>query len=127
MAFARVFTGDLDSRIQQPAGAGVAKSGEQPASPDGRGFWIKANASAYRTDGDGNAFENEVRGGSIAFGADAAPARGVIVGLAAAYGKSNLDFDGIRDSGWTRNGALAVYGNYETGPWAFKGLSLIHI
>ena len=123
VAFARVFTGDLDSRIQQPAGAGVAKSGEQPASPDGRGFWIKANASAYRTDGDGNAFENEVRGGSIAFGADAAPARGVIVGLAAAYGKSNLDFDGIRDSGWTRNGALAVYGNYETGPWAFKGIA----
>ncbi|MBL0166111.1 MAG: autotransporter domain-containing protein [Propionivibrio sp.] len=123
VAFARVFTGDLDSRIQQPAGAGVAKSGEQPASPDGRGFWIKANASAYRTDGDGNAFENEVRGGSIAFGADAAPAKDVIVGLAAAYGKGNLDFDGIPDSGWTRNGALAVYGNYVTGPWAFKGIA----
>ena len=123
VAFARVFTGELDSRIQQHAGSGAAKSGEQPASPDGRGFWIKANASAYRTDGDGNAFENEVRGGGIAFGADAAPARDVIVGLAAAYGKSNLDFDGIRDSGWTRNGALAIYGNYETGPWAFKGIA----
>ena len=123
VAFARVFTGELDSRIQQQAGAGAAKSGEQPASPDGRGFWIKANASAYRTDGDGNAFENEVRGGSIAFGADAAPAKDVIVGLAAAYGKGNLDFDGIPDSGWTRNGALAVYGNYETGPWAFKGIA----
>lgn len=124
VAFVRAFAGEM-RRLAHPAACtcGFDKSGAQPASPDGRGVWIKASASAYRTDGDGNAFGSEVRGAGITFGVHAAPARDVVVGVAGAYGKGNLDFDGVPDNGWTRNGAIAVYGNYESGPWALKGIA----
>ena len=125
VAFTRGFGETLDARIRQPAAARTAVAG--PAmllSPENeRGFWIKAGAQGYETDGDGNAYANEVRGGSLSFGVDASPSRDVVVGLAGSYGKADLDFDGISDQGKTRNFAVGAYGQYASGPWTFKGVA----
>lgn len=89
----------------------------------GLGFWLRGSGGYQNTDADGNATASKVRNTSLSTGFDTQLDEGLVVGAALSSGSSRLGFDSTADSGKSRGTALAVYGSYEAGPWAFKGAS----
>jgi outer membrane autotransporter protein len=103
-----------------PAG-GAASSSSAAASSLGRGFWLRGAGGYQDTQSDGNATASALRNSSISAGFDAELREGLVVGAALSSGTSRLSFDNNTDAGKSRGNALAVYGSYASGPWAFKG------
>jgi outer membrane autotransporter protein len=100
--------------------AGAASSSASSASSQGRGFWLRGSGGHQNTKSDGNAAANELRNNSISAGFDAEVREGLVVGAALSNGTSRLGFDNS-DAGKSRGSAVALYGSYVSGPWAFKG------
>jgi outer membrane autotransporter protein len=90
------------------------------SASQGRGFWLRGNGGQQNTSSDGNAATSKLRNGGISAGFDAEVGEGLVLGVALSSGTSRLGFDNT-DTGKSRGSALAVYGSYAFGPWAFKG------
>ncbi|MES2050441.1 MAG: autotransporter domain-containing protein [Pseudomonadota bacterium] len=102
------------------AGGSSSPSSSSSASSQGRGFWLRGSGGYQNTSGDGNAAASKLRSGGLSAGFDTELREGLVVGAAISSGTSRLSFDN-NDSGKSRGTALAVYGSYASGPWAFKG------
>lgn len=88
------------------------------ASP-GRGFWLRASGGKEHTKSDGNAAASEQRNTALSAGFDAQLPDGLVLGAALNRSHARLGFDNS-DTGKSHGTALAVYGSYAAGPWAFK-------
>ena len=86
----------------------------------GLGFWLRGSGGYQNTDADGNAAASKVSNTALSTGFDTELGEGLVVGAALSRGSSRLSFDSA-DGGESRGTALAVYGSYVAGPWAFKG------
>ncbi|MEO8024683.1 autotransporter domain-containing protein, partial [Polaromonas sp.] len=100
--------------------AGGASSSSSSASSEGRGFWLRGSGGHQNTKSDSNAAASELRNSGISAGFDAELREGLVVGAALSSGTSRLGFDN-NDTGKSSGSALAVYGSYASGLWAFKG------
>ncbi len=87
----------------------------------GLGFWLRGSGGHQNTNADGNAAASKVKTTALSTGFDTQLDEGVVVGAALSTGSSRLSFDSTADAGDSRGTALAVYGSYVAGPWAFKG------
>lgn len=87
----------------------------------GLGFWLRGSGGYQNTKADGNAAASKVKTTALSTGFDTQLDEGVVVGAALSTGSSRLSFDSTADAGDSRGTALAVYGSYVAGPWAFKG------
>lgn len=101
--------------------AGGPSSSSSSASSQGRGFWLRGSGGYQDTKGDGNAAASELRNSSTSAGFDAELREGLVVGAALSSGASRLSLNNNTDAGKSRGTALALYGSYASGPWAFKG------
>lgn len=86
----------------------------------GHGFWVRGAGGFQDSSADANALGSKVRSTSLSVGFDTQLDEGLLVGAALSSGTSRLSFDN-NDSGKSRSTALAAYGSYIAGPWAFKG------
>jgi len=90
------------------------------SASQGRGFWLRGSGGYQNTRSDGNATASELRNSSISAGFDTELREGLVVGAALSSGTSRLGFDNT-DTGKSRGSAVALYGSYASGSWAFKG------
>ncbi|HEY6773328.1 MAG TPA: autotransporter domain-containing protein, partial [Oxalicibacterium sp.] len=90
------------------------------SSAQGRGFWLRGSGGYQDTKSDGNATASDLRSTSLSAGFDAEVRDGLVLGAALSSGTAHLGFDNT-DSGKSRANAIALYGSYASGPWAFKG------
>jgi outer membrane autotransporter protein len=90
------------------------------SSARGRGFWLRGSGAHQNTRSDGNATASELRNTSLSAGFDAQVNEALVLGAALSSGTARLGFDNT-DSGKSRANAIALYGSYASGPWAFKG------
>lgn len=90
------------------------------SSAQGRGFWLRGSGAHQNTRSDGNATASELRNTSLSAGFDAQVNEALVLGAALSSGTARLGFDNT-DSGKSRANAIALYGSYASGPWAFKG------
>ncbi|MCY1163446.1 outer membrane autotransporter barrel domain protein [compost metagenome] len=102
------------------AGGTSSPSSSSLSNSQGRGFWLRGSGGYQNTSSDGNASASKLRNGSLGAGFDTELREGLVVGAAISSGSSRLSFDN-NDSGKSRGTAVAVYGSYTSGPWAFKG------
>jgi outer membrane autotransporter protein len=102
------------------AGGGDTSSGLPSRNDPSKGFWLRGSGGYQTTHSDGNASASQVRSGSISAGLDAELHEGLRAGIALSNGASRLSTDN-NESGKSRSTALALYGSYVAGPWAFKG------
>ncbi|MCY1164906.1 outer membrane autotransporter barrel domain protein [compost metagenome] len=99
---------------------GSSSSSSSATSPRGRGLWLRGSGGYQNTSSDGNAAASKLRSGGLSAGFDTELREGLVVGAAISSGTSRLSFDN-NDSGKSRGSAVALYGSYVSGPWAFKG------
>ncbi|HWU98741.1 MAG TPA: autotransporter domain-containing protein [Oxalicibacterium sp.] len=90
------------------------------SSAQGRGFWLRGRGGYQDTKSDGNATASDLRSTSLSAGFDAEVRDGLVFGAALSSGTARLGFDNT-DSGKSRASAIALYGSYASGPWAFQG------
>ncbi len=100
--------------------AGDVSSSLPSKNDAGRGFWLRGSGGYQNTSSDGNAAASKLRNGSLGAGFDTELREGLVVGAAISNGTSRLSFDN-NNSGKSRGSAVALYGSYVSGPWAFKG------
>jgi outer membrane autotransporter protein len=87
----------------------------------GRGLWVVGYGDTQKTDSDGNAAGNRLRGSGISGGLDIELDGNSVVGIAVSSGTEHVSFDGLADSGRSRGNAVGLYGIHVAGPWSFKG------
>ncbi len=108
---------DAPQKFSLVGGASANLPSENEA---GRGFWLRGSGGYQNTSSDGNAAASKLRSGGLSAGFDTELRDGLVLGAAISSGTARLSFDN-NDSGKSRGTALAVYGSYASGPWAFKG------
>jgi len=107
---------DTPQKFSLAGGAAFSSS----SSSQGRGFWLRSSGGQQNTDSDGNAAASKLRNGALSAGFDAEVREGLVIGAALSSGTSRLGFDNT-DTGKSRGSAVALYGSYAAGLWAFKG------
>ncbi len=107
----------LLAATDRPSDIGMTGYGSPAAR---HGFWMRAQGVLQDIDGDGNAAGSDLSGGALSVGADTRTNNDWVVGLSFSAGKTNLEFDGIDDDGYSRGRAIGVYAGYASGPWTYR-------